>query len=149
MAGPVRGDDLNSWWLNRATFRQDASKNVAQWQAAAARFSKAAEGARPSSAANVPVDSLVRQGDAVVASLQAARARITALDQEREQAQSGYAATKNAVDAACHRRVQQEREQAGAQAYKSAVQAEKAKTTVRKLASAAIFLAVLYVIVRF
>lgn len=151
MAGDVRGRDLDSWWANRAAFRQEAAQAADQWRAAAARFAGAAGGIK-ATAVDLPdetLSSLNRQGERTLEALSGAQSRFAALDRERQEARSAFAAEESAIRSEGAERVRTERRSAHEKAHRTAVQLEKSKTVVRKFGALLVGLLALYVIVRF
>jgi hypothetical protein len=152
MAGDVRGHDLDSWWQNRAAYRLEASRAADQWRAVAARYSKAAGGAKPAAltvAPNETLENLGRLGESTLASLENVRYQLTALDGERQEAQSDFAAEQVAIQDAGRQRTLAERKAAQNKAYETKVQLEKSKTVLRKFGALAIFAIVLYAIIHY
>ena len=152
MAGDLRGHDLDSWWQNRAAFRDDANLAIDQWRMAAANLSQASRGAKQAGDAapwSETLASLNQAGQAILSGMQAATMQLTSLSGERGQVQTEFAAEQGAVDSDCRRRVQAANDRAMEQAHASAERAAKGKVMLRKLIAAVIFIAVLYVIVRY
>lgn len=152
MAGDIRGHDLDSWWQNRAAYRLEVSRAADQWRSAAARYSKAAGGAKPAASAvppNETLENLGRLGESTLASLENARYQLTALDGERQEAQSDFASEQAAIRDASRQRTLAERQAAQKKAYETKVQLEKSKTVLRKFGALAIFVIVLYAIVHY
>jgi chromosome segregation ATPase len=152
MAGDVRGHDLDSWRRNRAAYRDEVIQAVKQWQAAANRYLSAA-GKTPAAAQQAPagenLESLTQAGEAAMASIQSLRNQNAALDLDREQAHSNYVWQQEAIQAACAKRVQGERQEAYRKAYQSKVQMEKGKGAFRKFASLAVLVVTLYLLIKF
>jgi Fe2+ transport system protein B len=152
MAGDVRGHDLDSWWQNRAAYRDDVNVAVDQWRVSAEQFASAAGGA-PAAASAVPpnetLQSLRQLGQSVLAALKNAVAQLNGLEAEHQRAHSDFAAEQTAIESECHQRVQAERERARGKAHDASMRYEKSKVVVRKFIATLIFLVVLYVLVRF
>jgi hypothetical protein len=151
MAGDVRGRDLDSWWGNRAAFRQEAAQAANQWRAAAARFAGAAGGVK-ATAVDSPdetLSSLNQQGERTLEALVSAHGRFAALDRERQEARSAFAAEESAIRTEGAERVRAERQAAHQKAHHTTVQLEKSKTVVRKFGAVLVALLALYAILRF
>lgn len=122
MAGDVRGHDLNSWWQNRAAYRDDVSLAVDQWRVAAERFSHAGGGAQaaaPAALADETLPGLTQLGQSILLALQNAVGQLNGLEAERHQAQSDFTSEQTAIDSDCRQRVQAEREKAHGRARKT------------------------------
>jgi hypothetical protein len=152
MAGDVRGQDLNSWWQNRADYRQDVLQTVGQWRAAASSLSKAANGVTAPLQPAAPgetLESLARQADATLKSLQGMRNEFAGLSRERQQAQNEFATEQSAIMAESDRRAKAEQHEAVQRAHSAAVMRSKLMLFARKAGALVIFGMVLYVIAEF
>src|SRR5581483_1152817 len=100
MAGDIRGSDLNSWWHNRAAYRQEIERAVDQWHQASARLTKGADGGKPSAVAHPPnetLDQFVARGEEALGRMRAVKGELASVDKDRERAQAEFSGRQNAI----------------------------------------------------
>ena len=152
MAAEVRGSDLNSWWENRAAYRNKTIAEAEGWRAAGARFRRASENAQPGGVAISPGDSLAMvtsRGDAAIQSMQSTAAQISALAEERAGVEAEFASEEENIRQASAGRVHRERQEKHQQAYENSVRAAKAAVFVRKCCGLAVFGLTAYLLLRY
>jgi hypothetical protein len=152
MAGDVRGHDLNSWWENRAAYRDELAREMNQWLAASQTFAQAASGAKPAATAEPPGETLAQltlAGDALTLALRAAAQQLPSVEGVRATAKAEFDKEKAAVESDCRSRVQAERNNAMKRARDAADRMEKSKVALRKGLAILIFIFVAFVLLKY
>jgi seryl-tRNA synthetase len=147
MPGDTRGTDLNSWWRNRAAFRQDVAQNVSRLRALQNRLSAAAGNAQPvMPAPSESVEELTEKTNKLLADLAEAKEQIPKHMAAMESDRTSLQAIQNNVRAGASQRVRQEAERAARATHEAANDALLRKQKIKKAMAAGTAAVVLFLV---
>jgi hypothetical protein len=147
MPGDTRGTDLNSWWRNRAAYRQDVTQNVSRLLALQKRLAAAAGNAQPVMPAPIDsVDELTEKTNQLLADLAEAKEQLPKHMAAMESDRASLQAIVNNVRAGASQRVRQEAERAARATHQAANDALLRNQKIKKTMAAGIAAVVLFLV---
>jgi hypothetical protein len=153
MPSDTRGTDLNSWWSNRAEFRQHSVQGAARLRETGKRLRAAVPGAKRSEEylffENETVESILQQADKALAALAKAQAQFPKLTASLESEKGLYQSVTNQVHGAAQQAARARVEKAARDDFQSRRNWLVKQQQTRKIVAAVIFVLVLYVLIQY
>jgi len=152
MASDTRGTDLNSWWSNRAEFREHAAQGAAKLREARARLMAAIPNTRIAEedlSDDDSVENILRDSNTALTALANAQAQFPKLNAALESEKGSFNGLTNQVRAAAQQAARTRAEQEARNALQSKRNWLVKQQKTRKFVAAVIFVLVLYVLIQY